>query len=126
MGTMLTYLNGQSTAYIFKRYTRLEFADENFAREIMQLFTIGLVELGIDGIPKRSSAGQMIQTYNNDDITEYARLWTGFFKQNSRGNIEDDSNKRRGNNLDPMRINRATHDQYPKVSSLIWTELHSH
>ncbi|NSL55205.1 DUF1800 domain-containing protein [Uliginosibacterium aquaticum] len=51
--------------------------DENFAREIMQLFTIGLQELNPDGSLKLKN-GQPIETYDMDDITGLARVFTGF------------------------------------------------
>ncbi len=51
--------------------------DENFAREIMQLFTIGLYELNIDGTEKTDQYGDPIATYDNDDIREMAKVWTG-------------------------------------------------
>jgi len=91
MGAMLTYMDGQSTSFVLQasRYSRVEFPDENFAREIMQLFTIGLVELEQDGTVKLDESKQVIGTYNNDDITEYARLWTGFYRSDNRGNMED-------------------------------------
>jgi len=50
--------------------------DENYAREILQLFTIGLVELNMDGTPKLSG-GEPIETYNNDDIRGLAKVFTG-------------------------------------------------
>lgn len=52
--------------------------DENFAREVMQLFTIGLVELNIDGTPKLGGNGQPIETYTNADVTNLARVFTGY------------------------------------------------
>lgn len=51
--------------------------DENYAREIMQLFTIGLYELGIDGIPEEDANGDWIPTYDNTDIQELAKVFTG-------------------------------------------------
>jgi hypothetical protein len=51
--------------------------DENYAREIMQLFTLGLYELNIDGTEKLDSAGQRTYTYTNDDIRQMARVFTG-------------------------------------------------
>ena len=51
--------------------------DENYAREIMQLFTIGLVELEMDGTPRRDADGGLIETYDNDDIVGLARDFTG-------------------------------------------------
>lgn len=74
--------------------------DENFAREIMQLFTIGLVKLNLDGsVQMNETTGEPIPTYSNKDVEEYARVWTGFIRQDSRGNIERNSNF-----IDPMRI----------------------
>ena len=52
--------------------------DENYAREIMQLFSIGLFELNIDGTNKLDNNGDLIPTYNNDDIKEFAKIFTGF------------------------------------------------
>ncbi len=52
------------------------FPDENFAREIMQLFTIGLWQLGPDG-GRVLVNGQPVPTYTNADITELARVFTG-------------------------------------------------
>lgn len=51
--------------------------DENYAREVMQLFSIGLFELNQDGSRKIDSIGNYIQTYNNDDIKEFAKVFTG-------------------------------------------------
>ena len=52
--------------------------DENFAREIMQLFTIGLWELNADGTRQLDPQGNFIPTYDNHDIAELARVFTGF------------------------------------------------
>ncbi len=54
------------------------FPDENYAREIMQLFSIGLVLRHPDGSLKLSAEGLPIATYDNNDITELARVFTGF------------------------------------------------
>jgi uncharacterized protein (DUF1800 family) len=54
------------------------FADENFAREIMQLFSVGLWELNQDGTRKRDAQNQPIPTYDNHTIAETARVMTGF------------------------------------------------
>jgi uncharacterized protein (DUF1800 family) len=51
--------------------------DENYAREIMQLFTVGLYELNQDGSRKTDSLGQWIPTYGQDDIRELAKVFTG-------------------------------------------------
>ena len=41
--------------------------DENFAREVMQLFTIGLYQLNLDGTPKLVN-GKPVETYSQSDI----------------------------------------------------------
>ncbi|TWI51793.1 uncharacterized protein DUF1800 [Pseudoduganella flava] len=51
--------------------------DENFAREIMQLMTIGLHQLNPDGTVKLSG-GQPIPTYNRDDVAGLAKVFTGW------------------------------------------------
>jgi uncharacterized protein (DUF1800 family) len=51
--------------------------DENYARELMQLFTIGLVQLQLDGTPALA-AGKTQETYGLDDITGLARVFTGW------------------------------------------------
>ncbi len=52
--------------------------DENYAREIMQLFSIGLLQLHPDGLLKLGGNGLPIQTYTNDDIKALARVFTGW------------------------------------------------
>ncbi len=50
--------------------------DENFAREVMQLFSIGLYQLNLDG-SKKLNAGQPIDTYGAGDIAGLAKVFTG-------------------------------------------------
>ena len=52
--------------------------DENYAREVMQLFTLGLNELNNDGTKKTGSTGQPIETYTNADVSNLARVFTGY------------------------------------------------
>ncbi|MBI5924576.1 MAG: DUF1800 domain-containing protein [Aquabacterium sp.] len=52
--------------------------DENYAREIMQLFSIGLYQLNKDGSLKTDAAGQPIETYGPADITGLAKVFTGW------------------------------------------------
>ncbi|MBT9495416.1 MAG: DUF1800 domain-containing protein [Paucibacter sp.] len=51
--------------------------DENFAREVMQLFSIGLIELNADGSPKLD-AGAPKPSYTGEDIAGMAKVFTGF------------------------------------------------
>jgi uncharacterized protein (DUF1800 family) len=52
--------------------------DENYAREVMQLFTIGLYQLNPDGTQKLDATGQPIPTYSNNDVMGLAKVFTGF------------------------------------------------
>lgn len=52
--------------------------DENYARELMQLFTIGLVELNIDGSVRLDSQGVAIPTYDQQIIEGFAHVYTGW------------------------------------------------
>lgn len=52
--------------------------NENYAREVMQLFTIGLYQLNLDGSLTLSSSGAPIATYNQDAILGTAAVFTGW------------------------------------------------
>ena len=54
------------------------FADENFAREIMQLFAIGLWQLNDDGTLKLDGNNKPIPNYGNTEIQGMAKVMTGF------------------------------------------------
>lgn len=73
MGLWLTYLWNQKADP-----AKGTAADENYAREIQQLFTIGLVQLQPDGTLLLDSAGQPIPTYNQAIISETAKVFTGW------------------------------------------------
>jgi uncharacterized protein (DUF1800 family) len=62
--------------------------DENYAREVMQLFTIGLYQLNDDGSQKLDGSGNPIPTYSNVDVTGLAKVFTGF-SWNIPGNSSD-------------------------------------
>lgn len=79
--------------------------DENFAREVMQLFTIGLYQLNRDGTPKLGSNGQPIETYNNNDITGLAHVFTGF-QYDETGHVRAIQPERVRN---PMKITASRH-----------------
>ncbi len=52
--------------------------DENYAREVLQLFSIGLWHLNIDGSRRLDANGQPIPTYDQDVIENFARVFTGW------------------------------------------------
>ena len=72
MGVYLSHLGNRKADPATGR-----FPDENYAREIMQLFSIGLYELNPDGSRKTDGDGEWIPTYGNDQITEFAKVFTG-------------------------------------------------
>ena len=51
--------------------------DENYAREVQQLFSIGLYELNQDGSRKTNAQGEWIPTYGQVQIKEFAKVFTG-------------------------------------------------
>lgn len=73
--------------------------DENYAREVMQLFTIGLYELNLDGTLKKGSNGQPISTYTNDDVMGLAKVFTGW----SWAGADTSDSRFGGGNADPNR-----------------------
>ena len=66
--------------------------DENYAREVMQLFTIGLHQLNLDGTPRLGANGQPIDSYGQSDVTQLARVFTGYdLDLRGVGNFNDPS-----------------------------------
>ncbi|MDO8249091.1 MAG: DUF1800 domain-containing protein [Rhodoferax sp.] len=59
--------------------------DENYAREVMQLFTIGLNQLKPDGTVKVDASGNPIETYTQSDVSNLARVLTGYDFDTSDG-----------------------------------------
>ena len=72
MGHYLTYQGNQKGDPVTGRVP-----DENYAREILQLFTIGTVMLNPDGTPSLDASGGAIETYSNADVTGLAKVFTG-------------------------------------------------
>ncbi|MEO1729551.1 MAG: DUF1800 family protein [Pseudomonadota bacterium] len=70
MGEWLTYMGNQ------KADETGRVPDENYARELLQLFTVGIVELQPNGEPRLQN-GQPVELYNNEDVTGLARVFTG-------------------------------------------------
>ena len=73
MGVYLSHLRNQKAD---ARTGRVP--DENYAREVMQLFSIGLVELNGDGSVKTGTGGAALETYTPADISGLARVFTGW------------------------------------------------
>ena len=58
--------------------------DENYAREVMQLFTIGVNVLNLDG-SEQTSGGKKLESYTQSDVTNLARVFTGYDFDTSDG-----------------------------------------
>jgi uncharacterized protein (DUF1800 family) len=72
MGRYLSHLRNQKADPATGRVP-----DQNFAREVMQLFSIGLVQLNADGTPALVG-GQPVETYTPDDVAGLAKVFTGW------------------------------------------------
>src|SRR4029078_8329490 len=88
------------------------FADENFAREVMQLFSIGLFDLNLDGMPMLDASNQPIQSYDNRTIADMAKVMTGF---GFGGKKADDFYDTREDVTVAMRMYDEFHDLTPKT-----------
>lgn len=73
MGIYLSHLRNQKEDPATGRVP-----DENFARELMQLFSIGLYELNADGTLRLDGGGRPIETYTNADVQGLAKVFTGW------------------------------------------------
>jgi uncharacterized protein (DUF1800 family) len=88
-------------------------ADENYAREVMQLFTIGLNLLNPDGSLQLDTSGQPVATYDNATIVQTANVFTGWgyassaAKPSFYGTAADW--------YDPMMLYSAYHDNTQKT-----------
>ena len=74
MGRYLSHIGNQKADPSINR-----FPDQNYAREIMQLFTIGLWELHPNGERILDNIGEPIPTYTNETIKELAKVFTGIW-----------------------------------------------
>jgi uncharacterized protein (DUF1800 family) len=81
--------------------------NENYAREVLQLFSIGTVRLNLDGTQQLDGAGQPIPTYDQTTVNNFARVFTGWrFAPGAQGIP---------NYIDPMVVNETQHDTGSKT-----------
>ena len=100
MGCMLTFAAAASEDPRTGRHP-----DENYAREVMQLFSIGLLQLHPDGTP-RLEGGAPVETYTNADVQGLARVFTGWDLDGPEADVEF---HRR-----PMKLDPALHSMAEK------------
>ncbi len=101
MGTYLSHVNNRRSDPVANI-----FPDENYAREIMQLFSIGLFELAVDGTQLVDGNGEPIPTYGNEEIREFAKIFTGL----SYGGAQAFFGNRMPNFGEPMEMFDAFHE----------------
>lgn len=97
MASFLTFLNNRRA-----NPATGSMPDENYARELMQLFTIGLNRLNMDGT-LQLSGGQPIDTYTPQDVSQLARVFTGL-SLDSNDNSTPDRYRR------PLIVNASNHE----------------
>jgi uncharacterized protein (DUF1800 family) len=93
--------------------------DENYAREVMQLFTIGLYQLTANGNYINDASGRPLETYTSDDVSNFARVFTGFTDASTNntgtGTGRTDFPSASANYVDPMRMWDPQHDSDAKT-----------
>jgi len=110
MGLYLSHLRNEKA-------TATTSPDENYAREVMQLFSIGLIQLQPDGTLKLDTDGLPIPTYNQTTITEMAKVFTGWSFFNTTANATNNINLfRRSTNdyINPMMMYAVAHEPAAK------------
>ena len=85
--------------------------DENYGREVMQLFSIGLVERNRDFSPVLDAGGQTTPTYDEKVVSAMARVFTGW---TYAGQTEAQYGRNTTPSVAPMECHPAFHDDQPK------------
>jgi uncharacterized protein (DUF1800 family) len=117
MSEQLTFKHSKSVADAWHKTngTKLAWPDENYARENLQLHSIGLVKLNEDGSEVMDDFGKPIANYEQKHIFSAAKVWTSFKESFRRSNYED-LDHTTGSYLDPLQINQISErDWFPKV-----------
>jgi uncharacterized protein (DUF1800 family) len=86
--------------------------DQNYAREVMQLFSIGLHQLNQDGTVKRDANNAPLPTYTNEDIAGLSRVFTGWNWDSST--FLGDCGQKDACNNQPMKPFQSFHSIFEK------------
>jgi uncharacterized protein (DUF1800 family) len=92
-----------------------QIANENYARELMQLFTIGLYVLNPDGTPQLDSNGNQIPTYTEAQVQAFARAYTGWTYATATGGVPTSFPNNTANYDAPMAAVESQHDMTAKI-----------
>jgi uncharacterized protein (DUF1800 family) len=90
-------------------------ANENYAREVMQLFSIGLWKLNLDGTQVLDASGNPIPTYGLTEINGFARVFTGWTYPTAPGATRPTGLNGTVDYSAPMEERAAEHDTTSKV-----------
>ncbi len=71
-------LNPSMGEYLDMRLSTRTNPNENWAREVLQLFSIGVNELNLDGTPKLDAQGAPIPSYSQTTVNEFTKIFTGW------------------------------------------------
>ena len=112
MGNYLNMLNSNKPGTV-NGVTQI--ANENYARELMQLFTLGLNLLNIDGTPQLDGSGNPIPTYTQAQVQAFARAYTGWTYATSTGGSPSKFPNGAANYTMPMAAVESAHDTGSKV-----------
>lgn len=106
MGLYLTSLSNQKEDLATGRHP-----DENYAREVMQLMSIGVFKLNNDGTNQLDASGNPIPSYTSEDISGLAKVFTGmsWYSPNPTSNTYFGRNKDANANVTPMTLYPAFH-----------------
>ncbi|MBC7798389.1 MAG: DUF1800 family protein, partial [Pyrinomonadaceae bacterium] len=82
--------------------------NENYPREILQLFAVGLNEMNLDGTPKLDSTGSQIPTYDQNGVNQFTKIFTGW-------TLAPPQTPGIPNYIDPMVLVQNNHDTTAKT-----------
>ncbi|MEA3498916.1 MAG: DUF1800 family protein [Campylobacterota bacterium] len=121
MSTYLTYEGNKKTHIVENGDVNITITpDENYGRELMQLFSIGLYKLNMDGTIDKVD-GVPIASYDQEDVNELSRVFTGLYS--AGGDAEFGSGiglvngikKKRASTIHPLKCNNQWHDAGDKT-----------
>jgi uncharacterized protein (DUF1800 family) len=92
-----------------------QIANENYARELMQLFTIGLFQLNQDGTLQLDGSGNPIPNYTQDQVQAFAKAYTGWTYATSTGGTPATFPEKTPNFFAPMVAVESAHDTTSKT-----------
>ena len=108
----MTLNPGMGNYLDMERSTRTS-PNENYPREILQLFNVGLFLLNQDGTVKRDSLGNPIDTYSQEDVNNFTKVMTGWQRCEATGCPSRTVGS--PNYKDPMVLSTGNHDLTAKT-----------